>query len=266
MIEATDVSVHIGAKRIVTGADFQAAPGEFVSIVGPNGSGKTTFLRALSGDLGYEGEIAIGGRDMKRMKPWQLASIRAVLPQAATLAFPFTVREVVKLGLTAGRSGVLPGEDERLPERALAKVDLEGFAGRLYQELSGGEQQRVQLARVLCQVWAPVLDGAPRYLILDEPVSSLDIKHQLVIMNIARDFARRGGGAIAILHDLNLAAMYSDRIYVMHRGRIAATGTPTDVLRDDLIARVFECDLRVNELPPSGVPYLLPQSVARTAG
>ena len=115
-----------------------------------------------------------------------------MLPQATALSFPFTVREIVKLGLTGGRSGALAGEDERLPERALARVDLDGFAGRFYQELSGGEQQRVQLARVLCQVWAPVLDGEPRYLFLDEPVSSLDIKHQLIIMNIARDFAQAG--------------------------------------------------------------------------
>ena len=260
MIEATDVSVRIGSRRIVTGADFQAAPGEFVSIVGPNGSGKTTFLRALSGDLAYEGDIAIGGRDMRQLKPWQLAGIRAVLPQAATLAFPFTVREVVKLGLTAGRSGVLPGEDERLPERALARVDLEGFAGRPYQELSGGEQQRVQLARVLCQVWAPVLDGVPRHLFLDEPVSSLDIKHQLIIMGIARDFANAGGGVIAILHDLNLTAMFADRIVMMHRGRAEAAGKPADVLVDERISRVFQCDLRVGVTPAAGAPFVLPQS------
>ena len=147
------------------------------------------------------------------MKPWQAASMRAVLPQATALSFPFTVREIVRLGLIGGRSGALPGEDERLPDRALARVDLDGFAGRFYQELSGGEQQRVQLARVLCQVWAPVLDGRPRYLFLDEPVSSLDIKHQLMIMNIARDFAKRGGGVVAILHDLNLTAMYADRVH-----------------------------------------------------
>ena len=163
------------------------------------------------------------------MKPWESAALRAVLPQQTALSFPFTVREIVRLGMLDGRSGVLAGEAERLPDRALARVDLDGFAGRFYQELSGGEQQRVQLARVLCQVWAPVLEGAPRYLFLDEPVSSLDIKHQLIIMDIARDFARRGGGVVAILHDLNLTAMYRrpracDASRAACRRRLAAGG------------------------------------------
>ncbi|MGX7873261.1 heme ABC transporter ATP-binding protein [Mesorhizobium sp. ORM6] len=260
MIEARDVSVAIAGKRIVSAVDFGARPGEVAAIVGPNGSGKTTFLNALSGELAYNGRITLNGRDLLAMKPVEIAVQRAVLPQATTLSFPFTVREVVKLGLVGGRSGVLPGEDGRLPERALARVDLDGFAGRFYQELSGGEQQRVQLARVLCQVWAPVLDGKPRYLFLDEPVSSLDIKHQLIIMNIARDFARRGGGVVAVLHDLNLTAMYADRIFVMHRGRLAATGSPRDVLSDDLIEKVFDCRLRVGVLPASNMPFVLPQS------
>lgn len=260
MIEARDVSVAIGGKRIVANVDFVAQPGEIAAIVGPNGSGKTTFLKALSGDLSFTGTVAVNGRDLAAMKPVEAATARAVLPQATTLSFPFTVREVVRLGLVGGRSGVLPGENERLPERALARVDLDGFAGRFYQELSGGEQQRVQLARVLCQVWAPVLDGKPRYLFLDEPVSSLDIKHQLIIMNIARDFARRGGGVIAILHDLNLTAMYADRVFVMHRGRLAADGSPQEVLSDDLIEKVFDCRLRVGVLPAANMPFVLPQS------
>ncbi|ESZ48392.1 iron ABC transporter [Mesorhizobium sp. L2C054A000] len=262
MIEARDVSVAMGGKRIVANVDFVARPGEIAAIVGPNGSGKTTFLKALSGDLAFAGTVAVNGRDLTAMKPVEAATVRAVLPQAATLSFPFTVHEVVRLGLIGGRSGVLPGEDDRLPERALARVDLDGFAGRFYQELSGGEQQRVQLARVLCQVWAPVLDGKPRYLYLDEPVSSLDIKHQLIIMNIARDFARRGGGVIAILHDLNLTAMYADRIFVMHRGRLAADGSPQEVLSDDLIEKVFDCRLRVGVLPAANMPFVLPQSAA----
>ena len=262
MIKARKVSVSIGRKRIVSGAGLEAPAGTLVAIVGPNGSGKTTLLRALSADLAYEGQIAINGHDLVGLKPHQLAGMRAVLPQATALSFPFTVREVVGLGLSAGRSGALAGEAPHLPERALARVDLDGFAGRFYQELSGGEQQRVQLARVLCQVWAPVLEGRPRFLFLDEPVSSLDIKHQLVIMRIARDFAARGGGVIAILHDLNLAAMFAERIVVMHRGRVAATGTPHDVLSDGLMSRVFECALRVGVPPQAGQPYVLPHAAS----
>ena len=260
MIESRDATIAIGARRIVTGVDFTAPAGELTAIVGPNGSGKTTFLKALAGDLVYAGSIAMNGNEIASLKPWQAAAMRAVLPQATALSFPFTVREIVRLGVANGRPGTLPGEDGRLPDRALARVDLEGFAGRFYQELSGGEQQRVQLARVLCQVWAPVLDGRPRYLLLDEPVSSLDIRHQLMIMNVARDFARRGGGVVAILHDLNLTAMYADRVHVMHRGRLAAAGTPSDVLSDEMIAKVFECRLKVGALPAKGMPFVLPQS------
>ena len=261
MIEALDVSVTIGGRKIVSNVDFEVKTGELAAIVGPNGSGKTTFLKALSGELPYTGRVTMNGRDLASMKAWEAASMRAVLPQATALSFPFTVREIVKLGLTGGRSGAAAGEDERLPERALARVDLEGFAGRFYQELSGGEQQRVQLARVLCQVWAPVLDGKSRYLFLDEPVSSLDIKHQLIIMNLARDFAARGGGVVAILHDLNLTAMFADRIVMMLEGCAEACGTPAEVLVDERISRVFECSLRVGVTPSGGAPFVLPQSV-----
>ena len=262
MIEARSISVAIGRARILDEVDFAARPGEVTAIVGPNGSGKTTLMRALSGDVGYSGSIAINGCDLAALKPWQAAGMRAVLPQATTLSFPFTVREIVRLGLTGGRSGAPAGEQGQLPERALAMVDLDGFAGRFYQELSGGEQQRVQLARVLCQVWTPVLDGMPRYLLLDEPVSSLDIRHQLVIMRIARDFARRGGGVVAILHDLNLTAMFADRVAMMSQGRQVAFGTVGEVLEDRILNRVFGCALKVGATPSARMPFVLPQSAA----
>lgn len=260
MLEAREVSVSIGNKRIVSSTSFTAAPGQVTVIVGPNGSGKTTLLKAMSGDLAYEGEILINGFDVASTSPWQLAQMRAILPQATTLAFPFTVGEIVRLGILGGRSSTPDPDQERLPERALAAVDLDGFAGRLYQELSGGEQQRVQLARVLCQVWVPVLTGLPRYLFLDEPVSSLDIKHQLAIMRIARSFAARGGGVVAILHDLNLTAMFADSVLVMHGGRGMVAGAPSAALRDDVLKQAFGCSLRVGALPPAGTPFVLPQS------
>jgi len=262
MIAARSLSVSIGRTRILRDVSIEAHPAAITAIIGPNGSGKTTLLKALSGELSYEGTVGINGRSLAELKPWQAAAMRAVLPQAAALSFPFTVREVVGLGLTNARPGMLPGEAHNLPERALSRVGLAGYGGRHYQELSGGEQQRVQLARVLCQVWAPVYEGEPRYLLLDEPVSNLDIKHQLAIMRIARDFAARGGGVIAVLHDLNLTAMFADHVVAMHRGRVAAAGPANELLTDDLLETVFECALRVGLSPVGGAPFVLPQSIA----
>lgn len=261
MIETRNVKVSLGGRPILHGIDFTARAGEITAIVGPNGSGKSTFLKALSGDLDSTGEIRIDGRDLRSLKPWQAAGLRAVLPQATSLSFPFTVREIVRLGLMGGRSGIAGRDLDALPDSALSAVDLHGFAGRHYQELSGGEQQRVQLARVLCQVWEPVLDGRPRFLFLDEPVSSLDIKHQLVIMDVARDYARRGGGVIAVLHDLNLTAMYAERMMMLNEGRVAAIGAPADLLTDELIEDVFDCRLRVGVAPTGRTPFVLPQSI-----
>jgi iron complex transport system ATP-binding protein len=262
MISARGLSVSIGGKRILHDVSIEAMPAAVTAIIGPNGSGKTTLLKALSGELAHTGMASISGRPLAGLKPWQMAAMRAVLPQATTLSFPFTVREVVGLGLTNARPGILPGEEHNLPERALSRVGMAGYGGRLYQELSGGEQQRVQLARVLCQVWAPVFEGEPRYLLLDEPVSNLDIKHQLAIMRIAREFAGRGGGVVAVLHDLNLTAMFADHVVAMHRGRVSAAGPAADLLTDDLLETVFECALKVGVPPAGGTPFVLPQSIA----
>ncbi len=262
MISGKGISVSLGRTRILHDVDFAAEPGAVTAIVGPNGSGKTTLLRALTADVPFTGQVEINGHDLVSMKSWELATMRAVLPQAAALSFPFTVREIVRLGLVSGRSGLRSGETDTIVEGALARVDLAGFAGRFYQELSGGEQQRVQLARVLCQVWRPVLDGVPRFLFLDEPVSSLDIKHQLVIMRIAREFAEAGGGVVAILHDLNLTAMFADHVVVMRNGEVAAAGEPRTVLTDGLLESVFECPIRVGATPPNGGIFVLPQSAA----
>ena len=263
MISVSALSVSLGGRQILHDVSFSAAPGAITAVIGPNGSGKSTLMKAICRDHDYDGIVQINGQDLSALKPAQAAALRAVLPQSSSLPFPFTIREVVALGLTAGRPGVPLTLMRQLPEMALAAVDLDGFGGRYYGEISGGEQQRVQLARVLCQVWVPVLDGAPRYLFLDEPVSSLDVKHQLMIMDAARRYADAGGGVIAILHDLNLAAMYADTIVALRNGRVAGFGSPAAVLTDQLIDQVFDCPLRVGHTPPAGMAFVLPQSAGR---
>jgi iron complex transport system ATP-binding protein len=261
MITASDLTVSLSGKTIVHGVSLTAKAGELTAIVGPNGSGKTTTLKAIAGELASKGDIAINGHDIRALEPWQLAVKRAVLPQAATIAFPFTVREIVRLGLTVGPNRHAE-RIEAVTTEALAAVDLAGFAGRFYQELSGGEQQRVQLARVLSQIWQPVLDGEPCFLMLDEPVSALDIRHQLTIMQLARRYCEGGGGVIAVMHDLNLTAMFADHMVMMKNGRIERAGPPTEVMTDDAMEAIFGCRMRINGVPAAGVPFVLPHTAS----
>lgn len=262
MINVSNLSVRLGGRTVIHGASLEARPGALTAIVGPNGSGKTTTLKAMSGELSPAGgTISINGRDMHGLKPWELALMRGVLPQSTVISFPFTVREVVRLGLSAGANAD-PALQDRIAAEALEAVDLAGFAGRFYQELSGGEQQRVQLARVLCQITDPVIDGEPRYLLLDEPVSSLDIRHQLGIMQLARTFCERGGGVVAVMHDLNLTAMFADHMVMMKAGKVRASGTPRDVLTNETMEAVFGCRMQVGAVPAADVPFVLPQTAS----
>ncbi|MDF3604828.1 heme ABC transporter ATP-binding protein [Paracoccus sp. DMF-8] len=255
-LTATDIRVELGRKPILKGVDFHANPGEFTAIVGPNGSGKTTLMRSMTGEITCTGRIALNGHDMRKLSPEALARMRGVLPQATVLAFPFTVAEVVRIGLEVRRERA-----DALILSALSAVDLPGFAGRLYQELSGGEQQRVQLARVLAQVWHPVGEDGPRWLFLDEPVSSLDIAHQLTVMRLAADYARRGGGVVAVMHDLNLTAMFAHRITLLTAGQVLAQGRPEQVLTDQILSRAYGCSLQVNAVPQAGI-WVLPHAAA----
>lgn len=231
-----------------------AAPGEVTAIVGPNGSGKTTLLRALCGDVPHEGCVLLNGHDRRSYAPAALAAVRAVLPQASALAFPFTVIEIVRLGLRAGLSAA----DDDLPLQALAEVGLAGHANRFYQELSGGEQQRVQLARVLTQVWWPVAKNGPRWLLLDEPVSNLDIGHQMQVMRLMRRYADAGGGAIAVMHDLNLTVMIADKVVLVNRGRILGAGPVSQVFTDANLGAAYGYPCHANRIPEGGRFFLLP--------
>ncbi|TRW97843.1 heme ABC transporter ATP-binding protein [Paracoccus sp. M683] len=254
---ARNMTVSLGRSPILRGVDLTASAGRLTAIIGPNGSGKTTLLRALTGEIApAEGRVSLNGDDITTLQAHELAARRAVLPQQATLSFPFTASEIIRIGLTT-HPGPEPARD-LLIRKALSAVGLPAHAGRLYQELSGGEQQRVQLARALAQVWQPVTAAGPRWLLLDEPVSSLDIAHQLTVMRLAADYARRGGGVVAVMHDLNLTAMFADHVLLLRQGQVLGEGAPVDVLTDDRLSHAYGCRLAVGRVPEKG-PWFLPQ-------
>ncbi|MEL7213155.1 MAG: heme ABC transporter ATP-binding protein [Pseudomonadota bacterium] len=260
MLDAYDITVTLGRIQVLHGLSFRAQPGKVSAIVGPNGSGKTTLLRAITGDVPFGGTVTLNGQDTRALKPWELASIRGVLPQSAVLAFPFTVIEVVRLGLQRGLSAA----ETDIPLAALQNVGLAHYANRFFQELSGGEQQRVHLARVLSQVWEPVQDGQAHWLLLDEPVASLDIANQLEVMEIARSYAAAGGGVVAVMHDLNLTAMFADHIAVLANGRCLAAGAADQVMTDDILSEAYGCQLRVNTPPKDPAErFVLPHVAQR---
>ncbi len=257
MIRAKEVSIIRSGRALVDRVSLNLQPGRFTVVIGPNGAGKSTLLKAISGELRPDhGDIFYHDRRLQSLSPIELAAERAVLPQSTALSFPFTALEVVRMGAVAHGSRE-PGLAAR---QALARVGLGGFEARSYNALSGGEQQRVQLARVLAQMPLPVSNGKPRAIFLDEPTASLDIGHQISVLELARDFARAGGVVLAILHDLNLAAEFADHLAILHKGKLVSEGRPGDTINDSIICEVYGISGTVGRLPADHIPYVLPQS------
>ena len=256
MLQTHDVCVEINKKKILKNIKFDVPAGKITALIGPNGSGKSTLMRAISGEISYQGKIFINERDINSMKAWELAAIRAVLPQNSSVAFPFTVAEVIHIGLRNSKDS----STDHLINDALDCVGLLSLAKREYSQLSGGEQQRVQLARVLAQVWSPLVDGTAKWIFLDEPVSSLDISYQLEVMNIMQNYAYRGGGVLTIMHDLNLTAMYADNVGLLHNGKLLCFGTPSQVMNDKILSEAYSCKIKVNKTPKNGKIFILPQA------
>jgi iron complex transport system ATP-binding protein len=260
VLEARSLSVQIGAARLLDGISLTIAPGEVVALVGPNGAGKSTLLRALSGELArHAGRVLLKGRELAAYRPWALAQHRAVLSQSVNVTFPFTVAEIVRMG-AGDRRG--PRIDHMI-EAALAEVDVADFRERTITTLSGGEQQRVHLARVLVQLACGEAAHGPGVLLLDEPTASLDLRHQLVVLGAARRRAEAGTAVVAILHDLNLAALFGRRTVVLHAGRIDCDGPAQEIIGDDMLTRVFGVGGAVGTIPPDDTPFVLPHG-ART--
>jgi iron complex transport system ATP-binding protein len=224
------------AERPVLGnLSFSVKAGEVAVLAGPNGSGKTTLLKTVGGlipPLG--GAIVLGGRNAASLTRRERTACTAFLFQGTVSVWPFTVREFVAQGRfpRAGLFGAGGGEDREAVEEALTEAGLRGFEERPVTELSGGEFQRVLIARAMAQ-------GA-RLLLLDEPCNNLDPKYRYMVMDLIRGMARRGATVLMSLHDLVLAERYADRIILLHRGGIASTGTPEEALGEEVLERVFE--------------------------
>jgi iron complex transport system ATP-binding protein len=255
VIEASGISVRIRDATLLDNLDLHIHGGEMVAIVGPNGAGKSTLLRVLSADLRpTHGVVKLQGQEIHIYPPAALASHRAMLSQHITVSFPFTVEEIVRMG----RGSHATTAAQARVDAAIDEVGLGGFRHRELPTLSGGEQQRAHFARVLVQLACGEAMHGPGVLLLDEPTSSLDLRHQIALADIARRRARNGTAIVAVLHDLNLAVRFADRIVVLHNGRIAADGAPGDIISGDLVRRVFEIDVAVERLA-DGRPYVLPQ-------
>ncbi|TQV84302.1 heme ABC transporter ATP-binding protein [Exilibacterium tricleocarpae] len=249
------VTVKTRRVTLLSGVSLSLAAGQVLAVIGANGAGKTSLLRTLTGELAAtSGTLSVCGAAPTPRPTPRRARHLAVLPQLSLLNFPYTAEEVVNLGRTPHNSGIRVDRD--IVAAALAAMDIEHLRGRLYPQLSGGEKQRVQLARVMAQVWRGA-DAEPRLLLLDEPTTALDLGHQHQLMAAIRRFAAQGVAVVMVVHDLNLAARYADRLLALHQGRALAAGTVPEVLTAAVIRQLFNVDVRVVKHPDTGKPEIL---------
>lgn len=258
IVSVSGLDVSIAGRTLLSRVGFSLRSGELVTIVGRNGAGKSTLLKHISGELHSQGDIHVFGQELAGQDLRQLARRRAVLAQQTSLHFGYEVGEVVLLGRIPHQTRQVETQaDRELARSSLARVGLEHMARRNYLTLSGGEQQRVHLARVLAQLAGVSGD---RLLLLDEPTSSLDLAYQHEVLRLARELGRERVGVLAVLHDLNLAAQYADRVLVLADGRVSAFGPPREVLTPTLIGEAFGHDVLVIEHPTLKVPLVVSAS------
>lgn len=227
-----------GRVPVIQALDVTLRAGEVVMLIGPNGAGKSTLLAALAGDLPpRRGVLRFAGQRLSAWPAGTLARHRALLRQHSSLTLPFTATEVVRLGCLA--RALSARETRQISDRAMAMTGVSHLAAGIVPQLSGGEQARVHLARVLAQLWPTDDADGPRLLLLDEPCASLDPRYQHQVCAIAREFAALAGCAVVMtMHDLNLSAQYADRVMLLHRGRLMADGPAAEVLSP---ARIRDC-------------------------
>ncbi len=253
-ISIRHLSHAYGKARVLEDLSFEVEPGAFFTIIGPNGSGKSTLMRLVSGVLPHgRGEIKIAGRSLKRYSGRELARKIAYVPQTVSQAFPFTVEELVLLGRSPhqGILGMNTRQDYDAAHQAMGFTNVDHLGQRTLDQISGGERQRVFIARAICQ--------DPEIMLLDEPASALDLAHQVMLMDLMERLKRETGITIVMVsHDINLAAMYSDHMVLLAGGRVVRNGPPARVLDPSMLEQVFGCPFLVDLNPLGNVPRIFP--------
>jgi cobalamin transport system ATP-binding protein len=255
MLRLQNLSVSYGSREILHNISLNVQSGEVLALIGPNGAGKSTLIRAASGVIPYTGQVSTDGDNFQSLSPIQRARYIATVPQAVALPPAYTVWETVLFGRTPylGFLGQPSEKDEKIARQALDRVSALPLADRRVGELSGGEQQRILLARALCQS-TPIL-------LLDEPTAHLDLQYQVSLLELVNKLAHEDHLAVLIaLHDLNLAAHYADRIALMVAGSIKAIGGAKEVLQPELIQEAYCLPVQVIQHPFLDIPLVLPES------
>ena len=248
-LEVKGLSFAYGGRLALDGVTFSVGEGEIVALVGPNGSGKTTLLKCIAGILKPKaGVISVKGKEVGKMSKGELSRLLAYVPQSTASAFPSTVFDAVLLGRKPYVNWGLSRRDKKVVSQVISLMGLEDLALRHLDELSGGERQKVFIARALAQ--------EPEVLLLDEPTSNLDLRHQLEVMSLIRNLVKeRRLSAIIAIHDLNLASRYADRVVMLNGGRIFAAGDPASVFTPENIAHVYGVEALVKN--EDGMPYIV---------
>ncbi|MEE4355745.1 MAG: ABC transporter ATP-binding protein [Desulfococcaceae bacterium] len=253
VITAENLVYEPDGEKILDGLSFSVSRGDFFILIGPNGSGKTTLMRVLAGILKARGKLRIQGRSAKNFSRRELARKIAFVPQQISDDFPFTVRETVLMGRSPrmGMLGIESSRDKKTAEQVMEFTSVLHLADRHLNRLSGGELQRVFIARALCQ--------EPEILLLDEPTAFLDLAHQIQIMDLLEKLKKEKNlTVIMVSHDINLAAMYGNCLMMMKQGRIVCMGSPGEVLVFSALEKTYGCTLLVDQNPLGDFPRIVP--------
>ncbi len=265
MIEVENISVSLSSgRKILDEVSFNLELGKLTAIIGKNGAGKSSILKCICGDIAYEkGRVRFEGEEINEIDLKHLATKRAVVSQKSSLEFSFTAREVVNLGRSLSSSFITSAKDEAIILKCLEMVDGLSLIDQSYTTLSGGEKQRVHFARALAQIWDRIENDKPAYLILDEPLASLDVAHQHEMMHILQQLCKKNIAVMIVIHDLNLAAQYADYVHILKEGKTVIHGTPLEVFKEDIITHAFDYPVSVIPHPKIQCPLIISTSYMR---